>query len=88
VWRVPRGQQEQGRGRLGRATGEERAPGQALAIDWGEERFEDGTVHVVCAVSACSRIRFVRFASDERARDDGVVVLNCAFGQDLQGFDA
>ena len=36
-------------------------PGEHLVIDWGSE----GDLHVFCAVLAWSRIRFVRFASDE-----------------------
>ena len=34
-----------------------------MLIDWG---VQDG-VHVFCAVLAWSRVRFVRFASDETA---------------------
>src|SRR5207247_702623 len=37
------------------------SPGETLIIDWG---CEDG-LHVFCAVSAWSRFRFVRFATDE-----------------------
>ncbi len=36
-------------------------PGEHLAIDWGA----DGSLHVFCAVLAWSRVRFVRFATDE-----------------------
>lgn len=36
-------------------------PGEHLVIDWGSE----GNVHVFAAVLAWSRMRFVRFASDE-----------------------
>ena len=36
-------------------------PGEHLVIDWGSE----GELHVVCAVLAWSRFRFVRFAADE-----------------------
>src|SRR3954467_8184798 len=38
-------------------------PGDALVIDWGVL----GGVHVFCAVLAWSRVRFVRFADNERA---------------------
>jgi transposase len=39
------------------------SPGEHLVIDWGSE----GGLHVFCAVLAWSRVRFVRFASDERS---------------------
>src|SRR3954471_19939587 len=39
------------------------APGEMLLIDWGTQ---DGW-HVFCAVLAWSRIRFVRFAADQKA---------------------
>ena len=39
------------------------SPGEHLVIDWGAE----GGLHVFCAVLAWSRVRFVRFAADERA---------------------
>ncbi len=39
------------------------SPGEYLVIDWG---VLDG-LHVFCAVLAWSRVRFVRFAGDERA---------------------
>jgi len=46
------------------------SPGDALVIDWGEERLdgpEGGRkVQVFCAVLAWSRFRFVRFAADQR----------------------
>ena len=42
------------------------SPGEHLVIDWG---VLDG-LHVFCAVLAWSRVRFVRFAEDERGRDD------------------
>lgn len=53
------------------------APGETLVIDWGEERFEDRTVHVFCAVSAWSRFRFVRFAGDERATTTLALLAEC-----------
>jgi hypothetical protein len=62
------GQQLRGRGRLGRAAGEEARPGRDPGHRLGRGTLRGGTVHVVCAVSSCSRFRFVRFASD-----DGVV---------------
>jgi transposase len=39
------------------------APGDTLIIDWGVA----GGLHVFCAVLAWSRVRFVRFAADEKA---------------------
>src|SRR5712692_2075990 len=39
------------------------SPGEHLVIDWGSE----GGLHVFCAVLAWSRVRFVRFAADERS---------------------
>ncbi len=39
------------------------SPGETLVIDGGTE----GRLHVFCAVLAWSRVRFVRFAADERA---------------------
>jgi hypothetical protein len=38
------------------------APGEVLVIDWGVS----GSLHVFCAVSAWSRLRFVRLADNER----------------------
>ena len=38
-------------------------PGEHLVIDWGSV----GGLHVFCAVLAWCRVRFVRFAADERA---------------------
>lgn len=38
-------------------------PGEMLVIDWGSV----GGLHVFCAVLAWSRVRFVRFAENERA---------------------
>ena len=37
-------------------------PGEHLAIDWGQV----GPLHIFCAVLVWSRVRFVRFATDER----------------------
>ena len=42
------------------------SPGEHLVIDWGVE----AGLHVFCAVLAWSRVRFVRFAADERGADD------------------
>ena len=39
-------------------------PGETLVIDWGDA---GGGLHVFCAVLAWSRVRFVRFADNERA---------------------
>lgn len=38
-------------------------PGETLVFDWGST----GNLHVFCAVLAWSRVRFVRFADNERA---------------------
>ena len=38
-------------------------PGEMLVIDWGSA----GALHVFCAVLAWSRVRFVRFAGNERS---------------------
>jgi transposase len=48
-------------------------PGEVLAIDWGTE----GGLHVFCAVLAWSRIRFVRFAADERAETTFAMLAEC-----------
>ena len=48
-------------------------PGQTLVIDWG---VEDG-LHVFCAVLAWSRVRFVRFAVDERATTTLGLLAEC-----------
>jgi transposase len=42
-------------------------PGDTLVIDWGMLDTGRGRVHVFCAVLAWSRVRFVRFADNERA---------------------
>lgn len=49
------------------------APGEVLAIDWGAE----GGLHVFCAVSAWSRWRFVRFATDERSETTLAMLAEC-----------
>jgi len=48
-------------------------PGDTLVIDWG---VLDG-VHVFCAVLAWSRMRFVRFAEDERADTTLALLAEC-----------
>jgi transposase len=48
-------------------------PGETLIIDWGSE---DG-LHVFCAVSAWSRFRFVRFATDEKADTTFKMLAEC-----------
>jgi transposase len=48
-------------------------PGDTLAIDWG---VQDG-VHVFCAVLAWSRVRFVRFAADEKASTTMALLAEC-----------
>lgn len=49
------------------------APGEVLAIDWGVL----GGVHVFCAVLAWSRVRFVRFATDERRETTLRLLAEC-----------
>jgi transposase len=49
------------------------SPGEHLVIDWGAE----GGLHVFCAVLAWSRVRFVRFASDERAQTTFALLAEC-----------
>ena len=49
------------------------APGEVLAIDWGVL----GGLHVFCAVLAFSRVRFVRFADNERAETTLALLAEC-----------
>jgi hypothetical protein len=49
------------------------APGEVLAIDWGSV----GALHVFCAVLAWSRVRFVRFAGDERSETTPAMLAGC-----------
>ncbi len=49
------------------------SPGEHLVIDWGAE----GRLHVFCAVLAWSRVRFVRFAADERAQTTFALLAEC-----------
>jgi len=49
------------------------SPGEYLVIDWGSE----GGLHVFCAVLAWSRVRFVRFAADERADTTLAMLAQC-----------
>src|SRR5450755_3502480 len=49
------------------------SPGEHLVIDWGAE----GGLHVFCAVLAWSRVRFVRFAADERAGTTLAMLAEC-----------
>jgi transposase len=48
-------------------------PGEVLAIDWGSV----GGLHVFCAVLAWSRVRFVRFADNERAETTLAMLAEC-----------
>lgn len=48
-------------------------PGDTLVIDWG---VQDG-LHVFCAVLAWSRLRFVRFAADEKAGTTMAMLAEC-----------
>jgi hypothetical protein len=49
------------------------APGEVLAIDWGSV----GALHVFCAVLAWSRVRFVRFAGNERSETTRAMLAEC-----------
>ncbi len=49
------------------------SPGEHLVIDWGAE----GGLHVFCAVLAWSRVRFVRFAADERSGTTLAMLAEC-----------
>jgi transposase len=49
------------------------SPGEYLVIDWGAI----GGLHVFCAVLAWSRVRFVRFAADERAATTLAMLAEC-----------
>jgi len=48
-------------------------PGEHLVIDWGVA----GGLHVFCAVLAWCRVRFVRFAADERAATTFALLAEC-----------
>ena len=48
-------------------------PGDTVVIDWG---VQDG-LHVFCAVLAWSRVRFVRFAADEKAATTLSLLAEC-----------
>ncbi len=48
-------------------------PGEILAIDWGSA----GSLHVFCAVLAWSRVRFVRFAGNERSETTLAMLAEC-----------
>ena len=70
--------QERGKYRHGQAVARSRrpavwVPGEYLVIDWG---VQDG-LHVFCAVLAWSRVRFVRFAVDERAETTMLLLAEC-----------
>jgi hypothetical protein len=49
------------------------SPGEHLVIDWGAER----GLHVFCAVLAWSRVRFVRFAADEKSATTLAMLAEC-----------
>jgi transposase len=49
------------------------SPGEHLVIDWGSL----AGLHVFCAVLAWSRLRFVRFAADERASTTLALLAEC-----------
>jgi transposase len=48
-------------------------PGDTLVIDWGSQ----GSLHVFCAVLAWSRVRFVRFAANEKAETTLWLLAEC-----------
>jgi transposase len=48
-------------------------PGETLAIDWGSV----GSLHVFCAVLTWSRVRFVRFAGNERSDTTLAMLAEC-----------
>jgi transposase len=48
-------------------------PGDTLAIDWGSQ----GSLHVFCAVLAWSRVRFVRFAANEKSETTLRMLAEC-----------
>ena len=52
-------------------------PGDTLVIDWGVLDTGGGKVHVFCAVLAWSRVRFVRFADNERADTTLSLLAEC-----------
>src|SRR5229473_1322613 len=52
------------------------SPGEHLVIDWGAE----AGLHVFCAVLAWSRVRFVRFAADERSETTLAMLAECLEG--------
>jgi len=49
------------------------SPGEQLVIDWGVL----GGLHVFCAVPAWCRVRFVRFADNERADTTLALLAEC-----------
>jgi hypothetical protein len=70
--------EERGKYRQGLAIARSRrpavwTPGEYLVIDWGVLN----GLHVFCAVLAWSRVRFVRFASDERAETTMRLLAEC-----------
>lgn len=70
--------QERSKFRQGKAVARARrpavwAPGEHLVIDWGVL----GGLHVFCAVLAWSRVRFVRFADNERADTTLALLAEC-----------
>jgi transposase len=48
-------------------------PGDTLVIDWGSQ----GGLHVFCAVLAWSRVRFVRFAANEKSDTTLAMLAEC-----------
>lgn len=52
-------------------------PGETLIIDWGELKVDGVMLHVFCAVLAWSRVRFVRFAADQKATTTMAMLAEC-----------
>ncbi len=52
-------------------------PGETLVIDWGVMDVDGRGLHVFCAVLAWSRVRFVRFAGDEKATTTLALLAEC-----------
>ncbi len=53
------------------------SPGETLMIDWGVLAVDGVMIQVFCAVLAWSRVRFVRFAADEKATTTMAMLAEC-----------
>lgn len=67
----------QGRARAGGRRPAVWTPGETLVIDWGVETVAGRDLHVFCAVLAWSRVRFIRFAEDEKASTTLGMLAEC-----------